>query len=427
MGRNKISIQRISNERSRQSTFMKRKNGLMKKAMELSILCDCEIALTLISGNKRVFQYCTSSPERFRKMFDELRPVNLRTLTNEDYGKLYGDDRTAAQEEPTVHKAHLEEQAAILPHFPRADDVKKVSSASPQPMMEDSSLTPPRRSHPNSMSGLSTLSSSSLSNQVSTFSPPMSQGGELSRKRKALNVWIPVPTDVRTPDASQQLPPPQLRYTRNVSMPQQLKTVMETSNSSLSGRGNGQPPPFKKSDSFGGGFSFGPGQSTSSGLSSLNSPQPQTSIFQEPSPVQQNKLPPMASMISPPKANQPKQSPFSSPFSSGEESPFRPFQTMNRTPSSTDSPTMLPPLPSPSILFSSMSGTPQTPLDPSRPGWWTPSTLQTPGTGTPNWNDFTFTANPHHQENQPKEHDHGRDPPAPAASRFPPRNNSSIH
>lgn len=43
MGRNKIIIKKIPNERSRQSTFMKRKHGLIKKAMELSILCDCEV------------------------------------------------------------------------------------------------------------------------------------------------------------------------------------------------------------------------------------------------------------------------------------------------------------------------------------------------------------------------------------------------
>ncbi|KAL5110562.1 Myocyte-specific enhancer factor 2C [Taenia crassiceps] len=40
MGRKKIEIKRIDDERNRQVTFTKRKLGLMKKAYELSVLCD---------------------------------------------------------------------------------------------------------------------------------------------------------------------------------------------------------------------------------------------------------------------------------------------------------------------------------------------------------------------------------------------------
>ncbi|GMQ01358.1 hypothetical protein CsSME_00048015 [Camellia sinensis var. sinensis] len=43
MGRGKIVIRRIDNSTSRQVTFSKRRNGLLKKAKELSILCDAEV------------------------------------------------------------------------------------------------------------------------------------------------------------------------------------------------------------------------------------------------------------------------------------------------------------------------------------------------------------------------------------------------
>ncbi|XP_052623805.1 uncharacterized protein LOC111916937 [Lactuca sativa] len=47
MGRGKIAIRRIDNSTSRQVTFSKRRNGLLKKAQELAILCDAEfVAIT---------------------------------------------------------------------------------------------------------------------------------------------------------------------------------------------------------------------------------------------------------------------------------------------------------------------------------------------------------------------------------------------
>ena len=49
MGRKKIRITKILDERSRAATFAKRKHGLLKKAIELSILCDCEIALIIFN------------------------------------------------------------------------------------------------------------------------------------------------------------------------------------------------------------------------------------------------------------------------------------------------------------------------------------------------------------------------------------------
>ena len=59
MGRKKIKIERISASKNRQVTFNKRKVGLMKKAMELSILCDCRIALIILS-EQRLYTYSST-------------------------------------------------------------------------------------------------------------------------------------------------------------------------------------------------------------------------------------------------------------------------------------------------------------------------------------------------------------------------------
>ncbi|MQM14309.1 hypothetical protein Taro_047239 [Colocasia esculenta] len=57
MGRGKIEIKRIENTTNRQVTFCKRRNGLLKKAYELSVLCDAEIALIVFSSRGRLYEY----------------------------------------------------------------------------------------------------------------------------------------------------------------------------------------------------------------------------------------------------------------------------------------------------------------------------------------------------------------------------------
>ena len=67
MGRNKIQIEAISNERNRIATFMKRKAGLVKKAMELSILCGCEVSLLIFPNQNSVINYSSSPLEELYK------------------------------------------------------------------------------------------------------------------------------------------------------------------------------------------------------------------------------------------------------------------------------------------------------------------------------------------------------------------------
>ncbi|CAM8912789.1 unnamed protein product [Rhodiola kirilowii] len=49
MGRVKLKIKRLENSNSRQTTYAKRKNGILKKAKELAILCDIDILLLMFS------------------------------------------------------------------------------------------------------------------------------------------------------------------------------------------------------------------------------------------------------------------------------------------------------------------------------------------------------------------------------------------
>ncbi|XP_071971015.1 myocyte-specific enhancer factor 2D isoform X1 [Engystomops pustulosus] len=80
MGRKKIQIQRITDERNRQVTFTKRKFGLMKKAYELSVLCDCEIALIIFNHTNKLFQYASTDMDKVLLKYTEYNePHESRT------------------------------------------------------------------------------------------------------------------------------------------------------------------------------------------------------------------------------------------------------------------------------------------------------------------------------------------------------------
>ncbi|XP_042990313.1 MADS-box transcription factor 23-like isoform X4 [Carya illinoinensis] len=71
MGRGKIVIRRIDNSTSRQVTFSKRRNGLLKKAKELAILCDAEVGVVIFSSTGKLHDFASTSMksviERYHK------------------------------------------------------------------------------------------------------------------------------------------------------------------------------------------------------------------------------------------------------------------------------------------------------------------------------------------------------------------------
>ncbi|XP_075642905.1 MADS-box transcription factor 23-like isoform X4 [Castanea sativa] len=80
MGRGKIVIRRIDNSTSRQVTFSKRRNGLLKKAKELAILCDAEVGVVIFSSTGKLYEFSSTSMksviERYNKSKEEHQPGN---------------------------------------------------------------------------------------------------------------------------------------------------------------------------------------------------------------------------------------------------------------------------------------------------------------------------------------------------------------
>lgn len=86
MGRGKIEIKRIENTTNRQVTFCKRRNGLLKKAYELSVLCDAEVALIVFSSRGRLYEY---SNNRFSFLFPQLKTFKLPQAGNTKFFIVY--------------------------------------------------------------------------------------------------------------------------------------------------------------------------------------------------------------------------------------------------------------------------------------------------------------------------------------------------
>ncbi|CAH8332058.1 unnamed protein product [Eruca vesicaria subsp. sativa] len=84
MGRGKIEIKRIENSTNRQVTFCKRRNGLLKKAYELSVLCDAEVALIVFSTRGRLYEYANnnirSTIERYKKASDNTNTHSVQEI-----------------------------------------------------------------------------------------------------------------------------------------------------------------------------------------------------------------------------------------------------------------------------------------------------------------------------------------------------------
>ncbi|XP_039036490.1 MADS-box protein SVP-like isoform X2 [Hibiscus syriacus] len=79
MAREKIQIKKIDNSTARQVTFAKRRRGLFKKAEELAVLCDADVALIIFSSTGKFFEYANSSVKEILERH-HLRSKNLEKL-----------------------------------------------------------------------------------------------------------------------------------------------------------------------------------------------------------------------------------------------------------------------------------------------------------------------------------------------------------
>ncbi|XP_009408635.2 truncated transcription factor CAULIFLOWER A [Musa acuminata AAA Group] len=72
MGRGRVQLKRIENKINRQVTFSKRRSGLLKKAHEISVLCDADVALIIFSTKGKLYEYSTdASMEKILERYEQ--------------------------------------------------------------------------------------------------------------------------------------------------------------------------------------------------------------------------------------------------------------------------------------------------------------------------------------------------------------------
>jgi len=89
---------------------------LIKKAMELSILCDCEISLLIFNQSSRLFQYSSTDMDKIILRYTEHEEAPVQSFTNSDYNSQFEKtkDQTSSKKdtedsdyEPSDKKPYL--------------------------------------------------------------------------------------------------------------------------------------------------------------------------------------------------------------------------------------------------------------------------------------------------------------------------------
>nr|BAD42352.1 APETALA3-like protein [Brasenia schreberi] len=104
MGRGKIEIKRIENTTNRQVTFSKRRAGIIKKAKELTVLCDANVSLILFSSTNKFFEYC-SPTTNMKAMIDRYQQATGTSLWDAHYESMQNELATLKEKSEKVRKS----------------------------------------------------------------------------------------------------------------------------------------------------------------------------------------------------------------------------------------------------------------------------------------------------------------------------------
>lgn len=104
MGKKKIQIEEIQNNKTKRLTLNKRKKGLIKKAMELAILCDADVFIEIKNKDSpsKSTMFSSSDFRSMSKIFErDLSQANCNLIHKEDYDKIFHGNKRELSIEST--------------------------------------------------------------------------------------------------------------------------------------------------------------------------------------------------------------------------------------------------------------------------------------------------------------------------------------
>ncbi|CAH8389134.1 unnamed protein product [Eruca vesicaria subsp. sativa] len=94
MVRGRVEVKRIENKVNRQVTFSKRRGGLLKKAHELSVLCDVQVALIIFSSSGKLYEFSSDVMEKIIERYNRCKHNILGNDRPEESTQIWSQEIT---------------------------------------------------------------------------------------------------------------------------------------------------------------------------------------------------------------------------------------------------------------------------------------------------------------------------------------------
>ncbi|KAI4147318.1 MAG: hypothetical protein L6R39_003163, partial [Caloplaca ligustica] len=151
MGRRKIEIKAIKDDRNRSVTFLKRKGGLFKKAHELSVLCSVDVAVIIFGHNKKLYEYSSGDINETIGRFqyyggahEHKGPADYAGRGNLDDDD--DDDMGSPPPEDQVQQEQIPQSHGLPPHLQSQPPYMRQPAQSASPPMQNG-VPYPNRNH----------------------------------------------------------------------------------------------------------------------------------------------------------------------------------------------------------------------------------------------------------------------------------------
>ncbi|KAF1810681.1 hypothetical protein P152DRAFT_508626 [Eremomyces bilateralis CBS 781.70] len=132
MGRRKIEIKAIKDDRNRSVTFLKRKGGLFKKAHELSVLCSVDVAVIIFGHNKKLYEFSSGDINetlgRYQYVRSQFGGAHEHKGPEDFMGKKDMDDEEEDDEgPPSIRDSHTPPDHPMMRHHLQAPAFQHIN------------------------------------------------------------------------------------------------------------------------------------------------------------------------------------------------------------------------------------------------------------------------------------------------------------